>query len=383
MANTLTNLYPDLYAALNVVSRELTGLIPAVGRNSTAERASVGETLRIPIAPTANVADTTPAMAIPEPTDQTVTNTTIQITKSRTAEFGFVGEEQRGLDNGAGYLSVQGQMIAQAMRSLTNEVEADLASQYIKSSVATGSAGTTPFASTLGDTAQLHKLLVDNGAPVGDKQLVINTTTGANLRTLSGLNNVNEAGSADQLRRGVILDVHGFAIRESGQMLSHTKGTASGATTDNAGYAVGATEITLASAGTGTIVAGDVITFAGDTTKYVVTSGDADVSGGGTITIGGTGLKVAIGASATNITVTNSYAVNMGFDRNAIQLVTRMPEVPREGDLALDSMTLTDPISGLSFDVRMYGGYRKVRYDISLAWGYQVIKPEHTALLIG
>ena len=126
-ANTLTGLIPDLYAALNVVSREQVGFIPSVGRNSGAERAAVGEDVVIPIAGAANVGDTTPAMAIPEPTGQTVTNTTISISASRNAEFGFVGEERLGLDNGPGYLSVQAQMIAQAMRSLTNEIETDLA----------------------------------------------------------------------------------------------------------------------------------------------------------------------------------------------------------------------------------------------------------------
>lgn len=90
--------------------------------------------------------------------------------------------------------------------------------------------------------------------------------------------------------------------------LYETKGTASGATTDATGYAIGTTTITLASAGTGTIIAGDRVTFAGDTVKYVVSSGDADVSNGGTITIESPGLLTAIPASATAITV---YAGNV------------------------------------------------------------------------
>lgn len=383
MANTLTNLYPDLYAALDKVSRELVGFIPAVGRNSGAERAAVGELVRVPIVGDGNVGDTTPAMAIPEPTDQTVNNVAIQITKSRVAEFGFVGESQRGLNNGVGYMSIQANMIAQAMRKLVNEVEADVASQAIYASRAYGTATTTPFGSNLADTAQLHKILADNGAPLNDKQLVINTATGVNLRTLTNLTKVNEAGTSDILRNGVLMDVHGFAIRESAQLGSHTAGTGASATTNTAGYAIGATTITLASAGTGTILAGDVITFAGDTNKYVVVTGDADVSGGGTVVIQAPGLRKAIPASATAITVTATFANNLAFDREAIQLVTRAPALPQEGDIALDRTTITDPISGLSFEVSIYGGYRKVRYELALAWGVKTIKPENVALLIG
>lgn len=377
MANTLTNLIPDLYAALDVVSRELVGLIPAVGRDSTAERAAVGENVRIPITPTANVSDVTPAMTTPEPTDQTITNVAINITKSRAAEFGWVGEEQRGLNNGPGYLSVQAKQIVQAMRSLTNEVEADLAATYIANSRAYGTAGTTPFASDLSDTAQVHKILADNGAPLTDKQMVIDTTAGAKLRTLTQLTKANEAGTDAGLRQGVLLDVNGFALRESAQINNHTKGTGTGYLVNDASLSEGDTVI-AADTGTGTIVAGDIVTFAGDTNKYVV----ATALSGGSFTIAAPGLRQDIADNAA-ITVGDNYTANMAFDREAIQLVTRAPALPQEGDMALDRMTITDPNSGLSFEVSMYPGYRKVRYEVALAWGQKTIKPEHTALLLG
>jgi hypothetical protein len=73
----------------------------------------------------------------------------------------------------------------------------------------------------------------------------------------------------------------------------------------------------------------------------------------------------------------------MAFNRSAIVLATRLPERPSAGDMAIDVTTITDPRSGLSFEVAVYPGYRKVVYEVSLAWGFEVIKPEHTALLIG
>ena len=385
MPNTLTNLLPDLYAGLDEVSRELVGFIPAVARSNATTRAAVGSPITFPISPSANVTNITPSMSIPEPTDQTIGHGTMSITKSRAAEFGFVGEEQRGLNTGPGYLSVQADMFAQALRTLTNEVEADLAVEaHVSASRAVGTAGTTPFATNSDGVSQARKTLVDNGSPVNNLQLVIDTGAGANVRTLYGINTDRDMSSVTPGQEGVLITPHGVAIRESAQVQSHTKGTAANTTTDAAGYAVGATTITVAGlSATGTILAGDVVTFAGDNNKYIVKSGDADTSDGGTITLQEPGLRVAIPASATAIAVGNSFVGNVAFYRNAIHLAARLPELPEEGDLALDRMTMLDPRSGLVFEVSIYGGYRKVRYEVALAWGVKTVQPRHTSILMG
>lgn len=79
--------------------------------------------------------------------------------------------------------------------------------------------------------------------------------------------------------------------------------TAVSATTNAAGYAVGATDITLAAAGTGKIVAGDLISFDGDPNRYLVEGGEPDVSDGGSILLAAPGLRQALPASAVAITV--------------------------------------------------------------------------------
>lgn len=383
-ANTLTGLIPDLYAALDVVSRELVGFIPSATRAFSVERAAVGQSVIYPIVPAATAGDVAPAMNTPEPNDINVGNGTMTISKARQSSFGFTGEEQRGLATGPGYLSIQAQAIAQAMRVLTNEMESDVAAAATAAaSRAYGTAGTAPFATNLGDSAQLRKILDDNGAPLYGRSLVLNTSAGAAVRTLQQLTKVNEAGTQMTLRQGELLDIHGFSFKESGQAVSHTKGTGASATTNNAGYAVGATQITLAAAGTGTIVAGDVITFAGDANKYVVVSGDTDVSNGGTITIAAPGLRQAIGAANTAITVGANYDANVGFSSDALHIATRAPALPAEGDSAIDRRMLVDPRSGLAFEISIYAGYRKVRGEVALAWGTKANKPEHIALLLG
>lgn len=77
-----------------------------------------------------------------------------------------------------------------------------------------------------------------------------------------------------------------------------TKGTGAAYTTSAAGFAVGTTAIPIIT-GTGTVLAGDEIQFAGDDTRYTVATG---VSAAGTIHLT-FGLKQAIPASATALTI--------------------------------------------------------------------------------
>lgn len=384
MATTLTALIPDACAALDVVSRELVGMIPAVMRDATAERAAIGQVIRSPVAPANTAADITASMTVPTPGAQTIGNRQLAINKSRYAAFSWTGEEQRGANNGGpGVLTIQQDQIAQAIRTLVNEIESDLTALHIATSRAYGTAGTTPFASDLSDPAQLRKILDDNGAPASDRHLIIDTTAGAKMRTLAQLTKVNEANGDTLLRQGILLDLHGFGVRESAQVKVSVSGTASGATTDNAGYAIGTTTLTLAAAGTGTLVAGDVITFAGDTNKYLVATGDADVSNGGTITIAAPGLRVAMSTATKAITVIGAATRNLAFTRNAFAMAARQPALPQGGDLATDRTSITDPRSGLTFELAYYPGFRMGGYFVGLAWGVAAMKPEHSALLLG
>lgn len=384
MANTLTSLIPDLYESLDVVSRELVGFIPSVTRDSGVERAAVGQTVRSHVAPASVASNITPGVTAPNDGDQVIGNVPLSITKARAVPVRWNGEEQRGVNTGSGYRNILRDQFSQAMRTLCNEIEGDLASTYALASRSFGTGGTVPFAvqGNYTDASNVWKILADNGTPTSDLQMVVNTAAGANLRGLQG-GKVNEAGSDMILRQGILLDIHGFSIRESAGVKTHIKGTGASATTNAAGYAVGATVITLASAGTGTILAGDSITFAGDTNQYVVASGDADVSGGGTITLAAPGLRVAIGTSATAITVLATGARSMAFRRSAIVLATRAPALPEEGDMADDRMIVQDPRSGLAFEVSLYRQYRQIRYEVAAAWGFQMVKPEHAALLLG
>lgn len=374
MANTLTSLVPDLYESLDIVSRELAGFIPSVTLDATAERAALNQAIRIPITPAAPAEDVSPGQLPPDDGDQTVGNTPFTITKSRMVPFRWTGEEQKGINTGPGYANIRRDQITQAMRTLVNEIEVDVGKTAYLASRATGTAGTTPFASTLGDTAQVRKILSDNGAPLSDLQCVIDTTAGANIRTLAQLTKANEAGTTALRAQGTLLELHGFVLRESAGVARHTAGTGASYVTNGA-LAIGATVIPVQT-GSGTIIAGDVVTIGNY--KYVVTS----ALSGGNVTIGAPGLREAVAGGST-VTLAAAYTANFAFSRSAIVLATRAPALPEEGDMADDRMMIQDPRTGMAFEVSMYKQYRRVRYEIAAAWGVQNIKPAHSCLLLG
>lgn len=384
MANalTLTSFAENIFRARDTVSRELIGFIPSVLMNSDTSAVSINGTVNslVTAQPTLNTSYT-PAMTIPAGDDQTISNETVTIGQVANVRIPLRGEDVKKLENVGQYQATIDSMFAQAFRKIGNTIEAHVGSvAYKGASRAYGTSGTTPFDSTnkLAFTAQLRKILSDNGAPLDDLQLVIDTTSAAALRTLTQLTNVNESGNDAALRRGELLNIHGFSIKESAGVSAVTKGTGASYLVNNAsGYAVGDTSIAL-DTGSGTILAGDVITFAGDTNQYVVKTALT----GGTVVIAAPGLRATL-ADNVAVTVTNSYAANLGFNRAAVELIVRPPAQPYGGDSARDRMTVSDPVSGLVYDIGLYMGYGMNMLDITTFYQAKVWKPEHVAILKG
>lgn len=384
---TLTDLIPDIHFAMDVISREQVGFIPAVSRDSTAERAAIGEDVVSPVVGEMPAEDLTASNVSADTPSQTIGNVKVAITKSRSVPFGITGEETMGLNNAGTLGTINQQRITQAMRTLTNEIETDLAALHIDASRSYGTATGTPFgtAADLTDFSNPMRILDENGAPISDRQMVLGSSSVNRLRgTQSTLFQVNTSGTDGLLRTGTITaaPVMGLDLHQSQQVADSVAGTGASATSDTTGYAIGSTSITLAAIGTGTIVAGDIITFAGDSNNYVVDTGVGAVSGA-TIVIQEPGLQQALPTSAVNLTVVASTTRNMFFHRSAIQLATRMPAMPEGGDSADDIMSVTDPVSGLTYEFAVYKQKRQLRYEINLAWGVKTVAPRHVGLLIG
>ncbi|MFH8134209.1 P22 coat - protein 5 family protein [Pantoea osteomyelitidis] len=378
MSNTLTGLIPTIYTALDTVSREQVGFIPSVARNTKADAAAKGQTVTAPVAPVATTVDIVPGATAPNDGDSNIGNVDVKITKSKMTPVKWNGEEQLALGPTGTYNTILADQFKQAFRALSNEVDADLGALYFRSSRAVGAAGVTPFGikDELTDAALARQVLEDNGAPTTDLQMVLGSTAIANLRgKQSVLFKVNESGTDQLLREGVLGRLEGFNIHNSAGVVRVPAAAAKGYLV-NGNKSEGDVLIAI-DTGTGAIPAGSVVKFEGDEHQYIVAASTATF-----ITIAAPGLRKPL-ADNTAITVLGGFAANMAFDRNALLLASRTPAMPQGGDTADDVMNVTDPISGITFQIALYRQYRQVRYEVGLAWGVASVKPEHAVLLLG
>ena len=376
MPNTLTAIAPTLFSAAKEVAAEPFGVVSALNANFDDKGVARGDTVSVPIAPVRGASDFTPAATTSAGTDGTATTTGVTITKSRKVDWHLTGEQLRSLQNGNTDQDWAKQLVMQGMRTLRNECEVDAAlAVKVGASRAIGTAGTTPFASTLDPFVDSRKILHDNGAPMADMQFVGDTSAGANLRKLGVVQNHYQAGSDEERRSGVLQRQFGFMPRESAGVTIHTKGTGAAYTTNAAGYAVGATAITVIT-GTGTILAGDVLAFAGDTNRYVV----ATALTGGVVTLAAPGLRVAIAASATAVTVGNNYTANLAFERNAVVGIMRPPLIP--ANPIISQMPVSDSL-GMTYLMLEIAQYGMISWELHLAWGFKTVNPEFSAIVLG
>jgi len=381
MANTLTALQPILFSVAQEVSAEPFGAVDAINTNFDSKGVAVGDVVKVPVAPTRAASDFVPSNVPPQGADAVASEVSVQITKSRKTTMYLTGEQLRSLDNGATSAEWIRQMVAQMMRTLRNEAEADcVAAIYQGASRATGSAGTNPFASALTPLADVRKILRDNGAPMADLQFVGDTTSEANLLKLGVVLDASIAGTDEERRSGLIRRQYGFNMRTSAGIERHVAGAGTGYLINNAlNEAIGETTLTLDTGTVNTtgIKAGDVITINGDTNQYVVNTGLTAAAGD--IVIGRPGLIQAAANNAA-LTIGASYTPNLAFERSAIVGIMRPPVMPANPTI---SQTLISDGMGMTYLLLDIAQYGQRTWELHLAWGFKAVQPEHIATLLG
>ena len=357
------------------------GFLKAVNTNTSAEVAAKGDVIKVPIGKAGAMIDTPVGFAFPNAANSDVDSINMELQYSKTVPIDWNGEDQKSMMNSGAWGTVLAQQFADAFGQIRDAIEKSVADEAIKaSSRAYGTAGTAPFASasSMADMANMKGILDMNKAPATGRSIVLSSPAETSLLTnQTNLIKVNEAGSEQMLRQGIIMPVYGFNVRSSAQLEAHTKGTGAGYVTNlTASLAKGAQEIAI-DTGSGTILGGDVVTFAGDTNKYVVSADGTTTR----VTIGEPGLRQAL-ADGVAMTIGNDYTPSIALHKSAIALAIRPPKAPEEGDMMTREL-VTDPYSGITFEVALVKGQRVVQYQVSAVWGVKAVNPAWIATLLG
>lgn len=372
MANTLSAIAPVAYSAAKEVAAEPTAIVGAINMDFDDKGVAKGDTVDVPVAPAASETDFTPAATSSTGDDQTASDISVQITHSKKVSRHLTGEQIRSLENAGNNTEWARQWLAQGMRTLRNGAEVVAYDALrIGASRAYGTAGTTPFASDLTALTNARKILKDNGAPLADLQFVGNTDAELNLTNLGIIQQAYQAGSDAERRSGNVGRQFGFQIGASAAIDLNTKGT--GASYQlNGAHAIGATTINV-DTGTGTILAGDVVTIGNH--KYVANTALA----AGSFTISAPGLREAF-ADNQAISVGNNFVANLAFERSAFVGVMRpplMPENPTQKKLLVSDQF------GLTYLLLEIAQYGQVSWELHLAYGFKPVNSEFAALVLG
>lgn len=375
MANVLSALLPILFSTARAVPNEYTAFIGASRRDFNDQGCAVGQTVKVPVVPRVT-SSAIPAASMAFTAGGDRTPVTIDFTLNQTAEakWNLTAEDERLLATSQTAQEMLRQTVEQGWRTLRNGVEVYLG-QVAKNNAsrAVGTAGTTPFASDSSLLVDGRKILIDNGSSSG-RTAIINTAAEANLLKLSEIKNAANIGSDSAIKEGKIGRLYGIDLAASAGVASHTKGTGTSYTSTAAGFAIGTTSIPLIT-GTGTVLVGDVVSFAGDPNKYGVKTG---VAAPGTIVLQEPGLLQALPASATAMTIENSSTDNIIMGANALQLVVR-PALQPIGAIA-EQQVISDAKTGLSaLFLRVVGDgmttwYMRQVYDAFAPNPYELVK---------
>jgi hypothetical protein len=371
MSNSLAAMVPLIIAKGVPVLREAAIMPKLINTDYSNDAKQKGESITIPISGTKTVSDVTPGAVPPTPADSTLTSTTITLDSWKKVDFYLTEQEAAKMLSREDYISLE---LAEAMRALANKVNTDVFALYKKVYGYAGTAGTTPFASTTDVLVDLGITLDNQLAPVEGRRLVLGTAAKGNALKLAAFTQYQITGDNLGNVQGKLGNRYGFEIDSTTTNPTHTAGTGASYQT-TAALAAGVSTITV-DTGTGTILVGDIVTFAGHTQTYTVTSalsaGSFEIS---------PALQSAVADNGA-VTLKASQTINLAFHRDAFAIAMR-PQLETSMPSGTSTMIYTDPVSGIPLRVDMIPQYHQMAIEVSLLYGVGCPRPEYAARLVG
>lgn len=406
MANTLTSILPKILAGGLMTLRELAIMPRSVNSSYSTEAAMKGTTVDIPIPTAVSTIAVTPSNTLVAPGDTTPGLVQLSLDQwQQNQPFHLTDKELTEIDRNRHFVPMQ---MEESIKSLANDVNTHIHEQYRQLATGifgyTGTAGTTPFGSDVTDATNARKLLNQQLCPRTDRRSAVNFDAEASMLALSEFSDVEKVAETGPKIEGIIGRKFGIEWMADDAVLTHTAGTLSNgssavADVDGA-LAAGVDTLSIDETTlTGTLVVGDIVSFAGHSQTYAVieNTASAEYTGDGDPT---TGTYTASGNAITDIkiypalqaavaddevmTLRATHVINTVFHRDAFAYATR-PLVAESVSLDLGSriLSMQDPVTGLVLRLEVSRQRKQVVWEFDILWGSMLVRPELAVRIAG
>ena len=406
MANTLTTIMPKILARGLIVLRERCIMPRLVNGDYALDAKKKGSTIDVEVPTTVGTRDVSPSNTPPTSVDHTADTVQIELSNWRQNDPIYLTDKDYGeIEARAGHLPMK---LQEAIKGLASDVNQSIHAKY-KGALrgvfgVTGTAGTTPFGSTTTAT-QARKILNKQLCPKSDRRGVLDFDAEAAALELAAFADAEKIASSVVKIEGDIGRKFGLDWAADDEVTTHTAGTiaATGAPSGRVCAAVGAgvvgdTTVDVdngaSTAVTGTIVLGDIVSFAGHSQTYVVianaASGQyaAEAYTFAANAVSGLAIYPALKAAVADnevMTVVATHVVNLAFHRDAFAFAQR-PLLDPGKELGLagtNIMTMQDPQTGIILRLEVSRQHKQVAWEFDLLWGAELVRPELACRILG
>jgi hypothetical protein len=386
MANTIdATLVDRIYAMGLTALRKKTSLLRNITRyDRNVDTPSFrGDTLVIPMpGEVEDATDVVPSNTPPVPGDITPGYASITLNQHKKTDFHLTDVEVSKLQ--AGTMSSH---FTSAIDKLAKNIVQNVWGNYTGIYQYAGTVGTTPFASNISIATTARKILNNAGVPMEDRSLIMNFDAEANALQLSLFQQYLQKGDTETLREGMIYRAMGMDWETDAYLPTFTGGTLSNGSTksaliNSAAVTVGQTSVPMDSATlTGTVIAGDLFTVAGDDQQYVVTA-NATAAGNAITVSFDPPAKVAWADNAVVTFVANHDVAAIAMHPEAFAFASRrLDNIVFHGGNMIRSMY--DPASGLTLTLEISRQYHQTVAEFSCLWGSTLMRPECAVRILG
>lgn len=290
-----------------------------------------------------------------------------------------LGEIQRGVFNAEQDAMVVG---------LVEKVNVSIYAQVAKFYNIAGTAGTNPFATNEDPLLAAIERLDEARCPASGRVGVLTPAAKAKALKIDAITRYDARGEGSAKITGVLGNAYGVDLMMDQLTQTHTStALTAGAATANGVQAIGAGSTDNGRTGTlsvakatnaAPLVAGDILTIAGDPQTYRVITGVTLAVGNTTVAIAPALKQATAGGEAITLTATHKLMPVM--HRDAISFASR-PVKGLEGIGIME--TLTDPQTGLALTVELSRQHYQSKLAVSCLWGVESFRPEYGVRLLG